>query len=106
MLTGWVVGEIGWEGLDWVIESFIFVDNRGGDLFLQGGAELGGGWEIEVCFFDFFNCDFIDLYGIDSLRVLVDKLHHVFEEAMQTLAFKIQTDEVSRVVAFCLEEFF
>jgi hypothetical protein len=48
--------------------------------------------------------EFVEFDGVDALAVLVDQLHHVFEEGVQTLALEIKTDQVARVVSLRFEE--
>lgn len=48
--------------------------------------------------------ELVELDGIDALAVLVDQLHHVFQEGVQALALEIETDQVTCVVSLRLEE--
>lgn len=56
-------------------------------------------------FAEVVSVEFVELYGVDALAVLIDQLHHIFQKGVQALALEIETDQVSCIVSLRLQQF-
>jgi hypothetical protein len=99
-----MVGQISSEGFNSFGESVSFRNVVDCDFLGEGGIEFGGVDKGDVALADFLRGHFIEFEDVDALTVLVDQLHDVLQEVVQTLALEIQTDQVSSVVTLSFQK--
>jgi hypothetical protein len=99
-----VGGEVGTDFRCTFIQRVDFGEGFEVEFFGDSGVDLGSSGEVRMRLASFFLGQFIDLEGVNAATVLVDDLHNVFQELLQTLTLEFETDEVAGVVALSLQQ--